>query len=150
MDGDETYRAAVDWLAGADVADPAAVAVAGLLEELARPRVAVRGDAPRAVAALAADLADPGYAAVADPGPVGRVAADAVVRLSPDPAARDRGRELIARPPGADAAALRARLAELLADPGARLGRLRRGLAGIAAAHPAARTGLEELLWPCG
>lgn len=150
MDEDDTHRAAVDWLAGADVADPAAVAVAGLLEELTRPRVAVRGAAAPQVAALAAELDGAGFAAVADPGPVGRVDADAVVRLSHDPADRSRGRELVARSPGAEAAGLRAELAGLLADPGARVGRLRRGLAGIAAAHPGSRAGLEELLWPCG
>lgn len=150
MDEDDTHRAAVDWLAGADVADPAAVAVAGLLEELTRPRVAVRGASAPQVAALAAELDGAGFAAVADPGPVGRVDADAVVRLSHDPADRSRGRELVARSPGAEAAGLRAELAGLLADPGARVGRLRRGLAGIAAAHPGSRAGLEELLWPCG
>lgn len=150
MDEDDTHRAAVDWLAGADVADPAAVAVAGLLEELTRPRVAVRGASAPQVAALAAELDGAGFAAVADPGPVGRVDADAVVRLSHDPADRSRGRELVARSPGAEAAGLRAELAGLLADPGVRVGRLRRGLAGIAAAHPGSRAGLEELLWPCG
>lgn len=150
MDEDDTHRAAVDWLAGADVADPAAVAVAGLLEELTRPRVAVRGAAAPQVAALAAELDGAGFAAVADPGPVGRVDADAVVRLSHDPADRSRGRELVARSPGAEASGMRAELAVLLADPGARVGRLRRGLAGIAAAHPGSRAGLEELLWPCG
>lgn len=150
MDEDDTHRAAVDWLAGADVADPAAVAVAGLLEELTRPRVAVRGASAPQVAALAAELDGAGFAAVADPGPVGRVDADAVVRLSHDPADRSRGRELVARSPGAEAPGLRAELAGLLADPGARIGRLRRGLAGIAAAHPGSRAGLEELLWPCG
>lgn len=150
MDEDDTHRAAVDWLVGADVADPAAVAVAGLLEELTRPRVAVRGAAAPQVAELAAELDGAGFAAVADPGPVGRVDADAVVRLSHDPADRSRGRELVARSPGAEAAGLRAELAGLLADPGARVGRLRRGLAGIAAAHPGSRAGLEELLWPCG
>lgn len=150
MDEDDTHRAAVDWLAGADVADPAAVAVAGLLEELTRPRVAVRGASAPQVAELAAELDGAGFAAVADPGPVGRVDADAVVRLSHDPADRSRGRELVARSPGAEAAGLRAELAGLLADPGARVGRLRRGLAGIAAAHLGSRAGLEELLWPCG
>lgn len=194
---DPLWGGVMDWLADVGVGEPAAVAAATLLEELAGPpRVAVRG--PRGIGArsvadvLRSARGTDGWLISAEEGPAPRGTADVVVFLTRDPRAgrlpgvvpvhpgdARRGLSLAdapAPPPvggpggitgaggvgaggvgaGASAGTLGVAgivaaltplvAADALAD--GRAGRLREGVAEIAAAHADVRDDLEELLWP--
>ncbi|MBV7296055.1 hypothetical protein KRX51_09050 [Corynebacterium sp. TAE3-ERU12] len=114
---DSTESRATDWLASADLADPAAVAVAEVLEDIAGPPlVVVRGAETMGATELAEALqhhaatAQPGAPQAwvhAETGAVGRLVADVVVRLTHDPAARR-----------ADASCAPAAVPEIVAHPG--------------------------------
>ena len=167
------WAAVVDWLADAGVGEPAAVDVAELLDAASGPPViAVRGPAGIGADAVAAALrlhpsARGTWRILADEGPASRVDADAVVTLSHDPGAGARPGEVVVHPRGRagrgisldDAAAppdpslsrVAAAVSELVSPETlaeVRLGRLVRGVAAIAAAHPVVRDELEDLLWP--
>lgn len=165
------WAAVVDWLANADVGEPAAVEMAELLDRVAGPPVvAVRGPAGIGVGRMAAGLRGRStWNVVADEGTAPRADADAVVTLSHDPGAESRGGEVVVDPrrvlrddahrtpgalPGDDDGPLAdvidavGRLVAPQELAGVRAGRLERGVAAIAAAHPVVRDELEDLLWP--
>ncbi|MFD5868488.1 hypothetical protein ACFWGD_07740 [Corynebacterium sp. NPDC060344] len=165
--GGRLWAAVVDWLADAGVGEAAAVDLAELLDATSGPpTVAVRGPAGIGAAAVAAALGDHPSArgtwrVVADEGPAPRVDADAVVTLSHDPGARARPGEVVAdprvllddasspaSPPLPPLAAAVGELVSPEALAAVRAGRLERGVAAAAAAHPVVRDELEDLLWP--
>ncbi len=167
------WAAVVDWLADAGVGEAAAVDMAELLDSASGPPViAVRGPAGIGAKQVAASLrrhptARGRWRILADEGPAPRVDADAVVTLSHDPGAVARSGEVVVHPRGR---AGRGISPDDAADPGGpavseviaavaeltsptvlarvRSGRLERGVARIAVAHPVVRDELEDLLWP--
>lgn len=175
--GGELWRGAMDWLADVGVSEPAAVAMASVLEELAGPaHVVVRGPAGIG-AALVADAIRghrdaTAWEVRAEEGEVFRDGGDVVVRLTHDPdggAVGAEAPEVIAHPRGRGGAGITVArvgsggvgasgVGELVAAVQGRLmlaevrgrreARLRRAIAEIAAAHPITRDELEELLWP--
>lgn len=170
--GGRLWDGVVDWLAGADVGEPAAVDMAELLDSVSGPPiVALRGAFGIGVAPVAAALrAHPvgrAWSVVADEGPAPRVDADAVVTVTNDPGAVARPGEVIAHPRGRAgsgislddahgpasgvvdplAAAVSALVAAGVLED-VRRRRLERGVAAIAVARPVVRDELEDLLWP--
>ena len=167
------WAAVVDWLADAGVGEAAAVDMAELLDSASGPPIiAVRGPAGIGAKGVAASLrryptARGRWRILADEGPAPRVDADAVVTLSHDPGTVARPGEVVVHPRGR---AGRGISLDDAADPGGpavseviaavaeltsptvlaqvRSGRLERGVARIAVAHPVVRDEMEDLLWP--